>query len=88
MSASDLIQEAGRLPAPPTSSGWISETLDLDVDPGESYVRTVVGWGRQLAEGLAAIHGAGILHRDPADGLAVLKFHAQLSCFISQRDGE
>ncbi len=64
VSASDLIQEAGRLPAPPTSSGWISETLDLDVDPGESYVRTVVGWGRQLAEGLAVIHGAGILHRD------------------------
>ena len=62
--ASDLIQEAGRLPTPPTSSGWISEALDLNVDPGEAYVRTVVGWGRQLAEGLAVIHGAGILHRD------------------------
>ena len=53
-------EERARTDAP----GWIVERLGIEPPDTKSYLRSVVHWTADMANGLHAVHRAGILHRD------------------------
>src|SRR5690349_10581099 len=63
---SDIVDEARRRfeLSPTEDCGWLESVFGIDPRAESSYLRIVVRWIAELANGLEVVHAAGVLHRD------------------------
>ncbi len=64
MPLSTVLEEWQKRPVDDDSSSWLVDELGFESVSDESFLRQSVRWASELSDGLAAVHGAKIVHRD------------------------